>query len=452
MINIVELDPIIQLTIKYLTNPKLSFQSLANEQGITKQAIWKKVMQGISFLKDFKPQLSFSTNKQIKALQEENEVLKKENGELKELNLHLKRQLIIKAAQTKSLLWFQAKVLGFLPRFKLGRLEAYQKKALLDLCEKFRKAGGRIKDFCKAIKYSPETILRWMKAYEAHGINGLENKKTRPKNFGNKVPLWVKQQLIALFLRFPYWTNYQYHKYIRFNPTTNWYVSLQTISKLKNSYARKTEEEKDRQKKRWCFKPGTDVWTVDFTCILKTDKYKLQLLTVSDARSRFSFETALFLETSTDIVVDHLQDLFIKYGKPRLIKADNGPEFRMDCREKLEELSVYLLNSPQYYGQFNGAHERIHKTLKNYISAFNEHKNITRLVDEIKSFFEEYNYQMPHEYLNGKTPADVYFSDEDIIPEGAQLVEPYEKDGELRLKFTNRNGNPARLSIPIIQR
>lgn len=451
MITIAELDPIIQITIKYLTNPKLSFQGLADEQGITKQAIWKKVVQGISFLKGFKGQLIFSTAKQMKTLREENEILKKENKELKELTFHLKKQLIIKVAQAKFLLWFQAKVLEFLPKFKVGRLEAYQKKTLLDLCEKFRKTGGRIIDFCKTINYSTETILRWKKAFEAHGINGLENKKTRPKNFGNKVPLWIRQQLIALFLRFPYWSNYQYHKYIRYNPATNWYLSIQTISKLKAFYTKKTEEEKEKQKKRWCFKQGTDVWTIDFTCILKTETFKLQLLTVSDARSRFLFESVLFLETSTDIVINHLQDLFIKYGKPNIIKADNGPEFRMDCRERLEELSVHLLNSPQYYGQFNGAHERIHKTLKQYISAFSEHKNLTKLVDEIKSFCEEYNYKMPHEYLNGKTPADIYFSDEDFIPEKTEIVEPYEKDGELRLKFTNRKGKPARLSIPIVE-
>ena len=59
------------------------------------------------------------------------------------------------------------------------------------------------------------------------------------------------------------------------------------------------------------------------------------------------------------MVVNHLVDLFTKYGKPTIIKADNGPEFRTDCEEKIGSLSVHLLNNPVYYGQFNGAHERI---------------------------------------------------------------------------------------------
>jgi transposase InsO family protein len=215
----------------------------------------------------------------------------------------------------------------------------------------------------------------------------------------------------------------------------------------------KSEQEKERIKKRWCFNKGTDVWTVDFTCIAKTENYKLQLLTVSDARSRFLFKTALLLDTSTEIVMNHLSDLFIKYGKPTMIKVDNGPEFRMDCKEKLKELSVFLFNSPIYYGQFNGAHERIHRTLKEYIDKFEKHKNLTTLVEQINSFEDEYNHEMKKDYLNDRTPSDVYFNEKDFIPtdENIEVVTPYEKEGEIRAIFTNRDGNPSRLIIgPVI--
>lgn len=62
--------------------------------------------------------------------------------------------------------------------------------------------------------------------------------------------------------------------------------------------------------------------------------------------------------------MNHLEDLVIKYGNPYFIKADNGPEFRIDCREKQGAFTANLINSPGYYGQFNGAHERLHRTLR----------------------------------------------------------------------------------------
>jgi hypothetical protein len=228
-------------------------------------------------------------------------------------------------------------------------------------------------------------------------------------------------------------------------------ISLPTIAKLKAVHVEKSASEKDRIKKRWAFAPGTAAWTVDFTCLLKTDRYKLQLLTVSDASSRFLFETALFLDTSTDLVIDHLEELFIKYGKPYFIKADNGPEFRIDCRQSLADMAVHLLNSPTYYGQFCAAHERIHRTMKTYIDDFATHCNLQRLVKDINGFRDDHNYRIPLEILDMKTPAQIYFCEKDFIPKDVEIVTPYEKNGELRMKFANREGKPARMAIALNQ-
>jgi len=318
------------------------------------------------------------------------------------------------------------------------------------MAEKFKRLGGSFKDFCREIGKSPETISNWQKRYSEKGINGLHDKTTRPKNFGNKVPLKIKKYLMALFIRFPRWTDYQYHKYLRSNLEHPYYISLPTIQKIRKMHEIKSDMEKKRIRKRWCFNTGTDAWVIDFTCVLKTENYKLQLLTVSDARSRFLFKTALLLNPSTGFVLDHLIDLFSKYGKPTLIKADNGPEFRTDCEERVRELSVYLFNSPTYYGQFNGAHERIHRSLKSYIDDFSGHHNITRLVEEINSFEDDYNYKNKKDYLEDRTPADIYFNNKNFIPKNVEVVSPYEKENELRMKFTNRDGQAARVSLPVI--
>lgn len=229
-------------------------------------------------------------------------------------------------------------------------------------------------------------------------------------------------------------------------------MSLPVIKKLKSMTEEKSEAEKERIRKRWSFAPGTKAWTVDFTCISKTHLYKLQLLTISDQRSRYLIHAALYLNTSTEIITRDLEDLFIKFGKPDMIKADNGPEFRLDLQEQLRELSVYLINSPNFYGQFNGAHERIHRTLKAFIDPFAQHHNLTKLVAQIQDFQDQYNHKMPHDSLGGKTPSEIFLNgDDSFTPEGAEIVTPYEKEGELRMKFTDRSGNQARISVPLIQ-
>ena len=49
-----------------------------------------------------------------------------------------------------------------------------------------------------------------------------------------------------------------------------------------------------------------------------------------------------------------------------------------------------------------------------------------------------------------KTPAQVFYSEPDFVPRDVEVVAPYVKDGELRMKFTNRAGKPARLALPLL--
>lgn len=439
-------SPAVQTTMIHLVDPSLSLAALGRRFGISKQAARKRIDCGMRLLRER------TSNEQIESYKEELRCLKEELAKRDSLIARLRRQLCLQTAIIFMHNCFKERVQRFFPVFDLKRFAPYEKKHLLDILAKFQKAGGSLRDYCKGIEKSEETISRWLEAYKKYGLAGLKDKTTRPKNFSNRMPLWLKEQLLILFLRFPEWSAYQYHRYIKNNPATNYAISIGAIEKLKSTVVRQKQAEKERIKKRWAFAQNLSVWTVDFTCIIKTDGYKLQLLTVSDQRSRFWFESVLLLETSTQQITDHLEELFLKYGRPFMIKADNGPEFKMECRSKLNDLGTYLFNSPTYYGQFCGAHERIHRSLKNYISDFSTHKNLSRLVEEIKKFTDEYNHEWTFDYLENRTPAEVFYSDEDFVPKDVEVITPYEKDGQLRMKFTNREKNPARMSLPLLDK
>lgn len=443
MSTIAGLHPVIQTTVLHFAHPEWSFARLGDCFGISKQAVQKRLAAGKPLLGGLLVSEPPSDHRLVAA--------EREISRLNTLIKDLQRRLVLYAAMAFMLSCFKERIQEFFPRFKLKRLRPHEKKRILDLWGKFERLGGSMKDLAAAIERSPDTIREWLLAYARYGIAGLADRTTRPKHFGHKLPLWVRDQLLMLFLRHPEWTPYQYHKYMKMSPATQFYVSLPTIEKLKAHHTKKTAEERDRQKKLWAFAPGSAVWTVDFTCILKTERFKLQLLTVSDHRSRFLLDTALFLDTSTERVLDHLEDLFVKYGKPFMIKADNGPEFRMECRKELEDLGVYLFSSPIWYGQFNGAHERIHREMKGYITDFDVHRNLERLVTDISRFRDDHNHRWPLEILDHKTPAQVFYSEEEFIPKDVEIVRPYVKDGELRMKFTDRVGNQARMAMPLIR-
>ena len=439
---ITSFHPAIQTSILHYANPGLSLSEIGEKFGISKQAAAKRINLGRAFLSSYDQAVVFPATDELTAALSEID-------RLKALIIILQLRLVVSATLIFMLKAFQESVHKFFPHFKLSRFSALQKKRIIDHWLKFSSLGGTMRDFCKGIGKCPATLRDWLNAYEKFGMAGLHDKTSRPHHFSNKIPVWFKDQLVILCQKFPHWTPYQYLKYIKGHPALNYRISLQTITKLKTVHQVKSEEEKARQKKLWAFAPGTAVWTVDFTCLLKTDRYKIQLLTVSDAASRFLFETALVIDTSTEMVIEHLQELFVKYGRPHIIKADNGPEFRIDCRKALEDCCVYLFNSPVYYGQFNGAHERIHRTIKGYIVDLGSHHNLTRVVLEAEKCREEYNHAIPLETHGMKTPAELFYCQTDAIPRANEIVTPYVKDNELRMKFTDRRGNPARIAIPL---
>ena len=67
----------------------------------------------------------------------------------------------------------------------------------------------------------------------------------------------------------------------------------------------------------------------------------------------------------------------------------------------------------------------------------------------MEQFREDYNHTLPLESQGGKTPAELYYCDdfELVRPSHVEIVTPYIKDGEIRVKFTNRFGDKSRMTV-----
>jgi hypothetical protein len=74
---------------------------------------------------------------------------------------------------------------------------------------------------------------------------------------------------------------------------------------------------------------------------------------------------------------------------------------------------------------------------------------VCRVVLDGELFREEYSHNLPLESHGMKTPAELYYCEPTEIPEGQEIVTPYVKDGQIRMKFTNRHGKSARAAIAL---
>src|SRR6266481_4452238 len=138
---------------------------------------------------------------------------------------------------------------------------------------------------------------------------------------------------------------------------------------------------KKRRRRRHYTHPGVvppttahpnDLWTADFKGHFRTrDAIDCYPLTVADQHTRYLLACHGLLSTKGLGVRPVFDRLFREYGLPDAIRTDNGVPFATTGIHGLSQLNVWWLRlgiqhqrtrpaSPQE----NGAHERMHKTLK----------------------------------------------------------------------------------------
>lgn len=148
-----------------------------------------------------------------------------------------------------------------------------------------------------------------------------------------------------------------------------------------------------------------EIWSMDFMHDVLYNGRKIKVLNVVEEFNR----QALAMEVDTSIcsgrVVEILDRLIEKHGKPRVIKSDNGPEFishiMLDwCHKNRIQHQFIQPGKPTqncFIERFNGTFRK--EILDAYVFySLNELKLVT------ENWMNEYNTYRPHDSLNGLTP------------------------------------------------
>jgi transposase InsO family protein len=187
-----------------------------------------------------------------------------------------------------------------------------------------------------------------------------------------------------------------------------------------------------------------DIWTVDFKGWWKDARgLRVEPLTVRDEHSRMLLEMKLLADSCGQTVRACFEGLFGRHGLPGAIRSDNGSPFASQGLLGLSKLSAWWLalgidleRSRPGCPQDNGAHERMHRDVRQELQAGR--------IGQDQGAFDlwrlEYNTERPHEALGMKTPAELYRSSErayDGTPEeldygGAQTRHVNPKTGAIK--------------------
>lgn len=196
-----------------------------------------------------------------------------------------------------------------------------------------------------------------------------------------------------------------------------------------------------------CDHPG-DTWAMDFKGQWQvSDGRMCYPLTVSDLATRYLIRVQALENQRTAPVEAILVGAFREHGLPLRIRSDNGPPFATTTLAGLSRLSVKLMllgieherivpGRPQQ----NGSHERMHRTLKQEVTARPQARSLIAQQRDFDEIVQEFNYVRPHQALGLIPPARLYVPSARPYPEilptpeypGAQWVVNVAECGEFR--------------------
>lgn len=282
--------------------------------------------------------------------------------------------------------------------------------------------GEKLSKLCREFGISRTTGHKWVRRYREQGYAGLEEQTRRPKS----APLATAEELVVAVLEsrraHPSWGPKKLEVVLRrrFGDQT---PSERTIARI----LRRAQLVRARRKRRppsivdrapqVRAEAPNEVWTVDFKGWWRSaDRQRCEPLTVRDAFSRLVLCVVL-CTAKTDDVRRVFEQLFRKHGIPQAIQCDNGlPFVSVRSVAGLSALSAWwvslgirIVRSRPACPQDNGAHERMHRDIRQDVQSQSAQTPAQqqRYLDKWRV---EFNDVRPHQALGGKTPSEVYNS------------------------------------------
>jgi len=151
------------------------------------------------------------------------------------------------------------------------------------------------------------------------------------------------------------------------------------------------------------------VWCSDITYIRMRGGF-VYLTAVMDWHSRFVLSWEVSVTMDDDFCVSALQSAIRRHGRPDIFNTDQGVQFTGKAfTGGLKENDIRISMDGKGRWMDNVFIERLWRSVKYEEVYIREYDSVTELVQSLKQYFNLYNFERPHQSLEGKTPAELYF-------------------------------------------
>ena len=275
-------------------------------------------------------------------------------------------------------------------------------------------------ELCARYGISRTTGYLCLDRFEQHGRAGLAPRSRAPHSCPHRIAAELADLLCATRRKHPDWGAGKLLDYLApRHPTVDW-PAASTVNDLLARRGLVPRRRRRRPHQHPGVVPPTthapnDLWTADFKGQFPTqDGILCYPLTIADQHTRFLLSCHGLASTRRGGARAVFERAFHAYGLPRAIRTDNGVPFATTSLHGLSQLNVWWMRLGIVHQriqpgrpQQNGAHERMHKTLKRR-AIRPPRANAAAQQRAFHAFRREYNEERPHGALHGQTPASCY--------------------------------------------
>lgn len=294
--------------------------------------------------------------------------------------------------------------LAFSPHERLLILDTWQRSGL--------PAG----DFAPLVGLSKHTLYLWKKRFAEHGPAGLAERPRGVKT-GSKLSEVTRRTIVMLKQAHPEWGCQRISDELVRGPALA--ASSAAVARVLHEAGYQLEERVTRphpdKLRRFERARPNQLWQTDlFTFVLKRQNRRLYLVGFLDDHSRFVVGYGLHASASSALVLEVLRSAIASYGPPEEILTDNGPQYvtwrgKSQFSRELEQQGIRQIVSRPKHPQTLGKVERFWGTLWRECLQRAVFLDLEDARRRIGLFIDHYNFQRPHQGLEGVTPADRFF-------------------------------------------
>jgi putative transposase len=275
-------------------------------------------------------------------------------------------------------------------------------------------------ELCRRFGISRKTGYKLLARWEAQGVAGLADRSRAPHRCPHRIEREVARAIVEARRKHPSWGPRKLLAWLEDRRPELAWPAASTAGDL----LRRRGLVRRRRRRRTWKHPGApelvttgpnDVWTADFKGHFRTrDGVYCYPLTIADQHTRYLLRCQALGSVRTVEAKPVFRRLFGEVGLPRAIRSDNGAPFASTGIHGLCELNVWWMRlgiahqrirpaSPQE----NGAHERMHRTLKQETTR-PPGATLRGQQRKFDRFRDEYNHERPHEAQGDRPPAKAW--------------------------------------------